>query len=314
MAKSVPLYHPNYDLIHSIMKLAPQLDYPSSISDVVCGLNIDLLYPVMSNPTEASVQPLLNILVQGRKTLKSLTEQSVAPNLEGKSISELYNSKMLEIINHIRQNDLKLCTHLLGSFMEQQMRVPFKKSKSLFNTAETIASVVATAAIGVWALFSLNFESLNHLLISIPSGQLLVQVKDYIKGIFKENTKNVDGNYAGKLQFMVQGLDETVSCNSHYISYSLERQLVVLCENLNITASTSTDYLVSHWNELFKDNVLCVVASSYRPLVARWMRWALMVHNIREELAKYTAVGVVGLVNSGKSKLVHNLFKIQVSM
>ena len=38
-----------------------------------------------------------------------------------------------------------------------------------------------------------------------------------------------------------------------------------------------------------------------------------MVHNLREELAKYTAVGVAGLVNSGKSNLVNSLFGIQVS-
>ena len=111
---------------------------------------------------------------------------------------------------------------------------------------------------------------------------------------------------------MVQGLDKTVSCNSHYISYSLERQLVILCDKLNISASTPTEKIVEKWNTLFKDNVLSLVAMSHRPLIARWMRWALMVHNLREELAKYTAIGVVGLVNSGKSKLVGNLFGIKV--
>ena len=111
---------------------------------------------------------------------------------------------------------------------------------------------------------------------------------------------------------MVQGLDKTVSCNSHYISYSLERQLVILCDKLNISASTPTEKIVKKWNTLFKDNVLSLVVMSHRPLIARWMRWALMVHNLLEELAKYTAVGVVGLVNSGKSKLVGNLFGIQV--
>ena len=91
---------------------------------------------------------------------------------------------------------------------------------------------------------------------------------------------------------MVQGLDKTVSCNSHYISYSLERQLVILCDKLNISALTPTEKIVEKWNTLFKDNVLSLVTMSHRPLIARWMRWALMVHNLREELAKYTAVGV----------------------
>ena len=119
--------------------------------------------------------------------------------------------------------------------------------------------------------------------------------------------------YAGKLQFMVQGLEKTVSCNSQYISYSLERQLVALCNTLNITADTPTKKLIEEWDTLFKKDVLSLVIPSHRPLVARWMRWALMIHNLREELAKYMAVGVVGLVNSGKSRLVNSLFHIQVS-
>ena len=54
------------------------------------------------------------------------------------------------------------------------------------------------------------------------------------------------------------------------------------------------------------------VALSHRPLIARWLKWALMVHKLREELAKYTAVGVAGLVNSGKSILVNTVFGIKV--
>ena len=37
-----------------------------------------------------------------------------------------------------------------------------------------------------------------------------------------------------------------------------------------------------------------------------------MIHRLCEELARYTTVGVVGLVNSGKSLLVRTLFDIKV--
>ena len=112
---------------------------------------------------------------------------------------------------------------------------------------------------------------------------------------------------------MVQSMKNTVSCNSDYVSYSLERQLIELCKPLNIDETTPLKKLVSNWDEIFKDNVMSLVVPEYRSLIARWLKWALMVHHLREELARYTAVGVVGLVNSGKSLLVSTLFKVKVS-
>lgn len=70
--------------------------------------------------------------------------------------------------------------------------------------------------------------------------------------------------------------------------------------------------LVDRWDHIFRDNVMALVVPSHRSLIARWLKWALMIHHLREELARYTAVGVVGLVNSGKSLLVSTLFNIKV--
>ena len=286
--------------------------------NVICGLNIELLYPITKLSLASScLKSPLDILSSGRKELArlsnlALTNQDKPSEQESpKSLSEQYNSQMLQVINDIRQGDLHLCTTLLGAFMEEQMQVPLKESSH--TTAKAIASVISSAAVGVWFLFSLALPNVNNLLASIPNYELLVQVKEYIKGIFSDNTVTTERMYAGKLQFMVQGLEKTVSCNSQYISYSLERQLVALCNTLNITADTPTKKLIEEWDTLFKKDVLSLVIPSHRPLVARWMRWALMIHNLREELAKYMAVGVVGLVNSGKSRLVNSLFHIQVS-
>ena len=301
--------HPNHQLLSQLSQIVPSPD--TSMDAAICGLNIDLLYP----PTGSNaIHGPLNILIFGRKMLSELVDQmsDQQPPLaaEVNSLSQLCNTQMLQTINEIRQQHVRLCTSLLGSFMEEQMQVPLKRTS--FDTAQAIFSAVSVAAMGVWALFNLSYQDVNSLLSGMPNKQLFVQVKEYIRGMFSENTITLDREYAGKLQFMVQGLDKTVSCNSHYISYSLERQLVLLCDKLNISANTSTERIVDGWDTLFKDNVLAVVAISHRPLIARWMRWALMVHNLREELAKYTAIGVVGLVNSGKSKLVNSLFGIQV--
>ena len=291
-----------------------QLNWLHQEPVVICSLNIELLYPITKRSD--FFQSPLDILRSGREKLAELSVMSLTSGenqatLEApKNLSELFNSKMLEVINKIRFSDLRICTTLLGAFMEEQMQVPLKESSHA--TAKAISSVISSAATGVWFLFSLVLPDINNLLATIPNYELLVQVKDYIKGIFSEHTVTTEKMYAGKLQFIVQGLEKTVSCNSQYISYSLERQLVALCDQLNITADTSTKTLVEEWDSLFKKDVLSLVIPSHRPLVARWIRWALMIHNLREMLAKYTAVGVVGLVNSGKSRLVNSLFKIQV--
>ena len=289
--------------------------------DAICGVNLQCVYP-MSSSEGGSIHSLkspLEILSEGRKRLSWLAQHAMNAEAESManadeseiSLSSLYNAKMLRVVNDIRANELKTCTSLLGAFMEEQIRVPLMKSS--IDTARVLNLVMSAAAVGVWALFSLSLGDIQALLSSIPSRSLLVEVRKYIRGIFKEETVNADETYAGKLQFMVQGLNETVSCNSHYISYSLERQLIELCKKLNISRSTPLDTLIEDWDSIFKDDVLSLVMPSYRSLIARWLKWALMVHHLREELAKYTSIGVIGLVNSGKSLLVSSLFGIQVT-
>ena len=109
-------------------------------------------------------------------------------------------------------------------------------------------------------------------------------------------------------------LSQLMSRSAQNVSYSLERQLIELCNDRNISAAIPLSDITGKWSVLFKDNILSSVHHRSRLLLARWLKWALMIHNLREELAKYTAVGVVGLVNSGKSKLVNTLFGIKVTV
>ncbi len=308
--------HPNHQLLSRMLVLcynsfrkAANCKQINAIND----LKLSMIYPTLASQEKSP----LEILVFSRKKLSQLSQQSISRSSDTslkedqrQKLSQLYNSKMLELVNDIRSKDLKMYTRLLGAFMENQIKVPLVKSE--FNTAKALGALVNAAAVGVWAMFSLSLGDMNAVIHSIPSGSLLVQVKEYIKGIFAEKTTTADHNYAGKLQFLIQGMDKTVSCNTHYISYSLERQLIELCKKLNISESTPLEVLVRDWDKLFKEDVLSLVVPTHRSLIACWMKWALMIHNLREELAKYTTVGVVGLVNSGKSLLVSTLFNIQV--
>ena len=283
---------------------------------VICGASIEHLYCTTSRSTSQQKQGIfvspLDVLRQGNSALAHLAKELMSAT--EKHTSTKSNAKMLQTVNDIRKKDLAICAALLGGFMEQQkLIIPLVKSRSDQSRA---LAVSGPASVGVWALFSLKYEDIHPILSQRHGNQLLVRIENYIKAIFSREVmfQSKDERYAAKLQFIVQGLEKTVTCNSQYVSYSLERQLMEICKERNIDSETSLDDLEKKWGGLFKENILSLVARSHRPLIARWLKWALMVHNLREKLAEYTAVGVVGLVNSGKSMLVSSLFKIPVTL
>ena len=284
----------------------------STLSDhLICEISIDHLYRIShsENQQKSLFKSPLDILREGKSTLTCLARELF--DAKEKKASKTCNVMMLEKVNKIRENDLAICTALLGGFMEQQnVEIPLVKSR--LNQSLAFA-VNGPASVGVWALSSLKYEDIHPILSRCRGEQLLVSIERYIKSISSQQFESKDEQYAAKLQFMVQGLTKTVTYNSQYVSYSLERQLVEICKERSIDSETSLDELNKKWGGFFKENILSLVARTHRSLVARWLKWALMVHSLREKLAEYTAVGVVGLVNSGKSRLVSSLFKIPVS-
>ncbi len=97
--------------------------------------------------------------------------------------------------------------------------------------------VSAQATIGVWALFSLKYSDIQPILTQCHGDQLLVKIEEYIKAIVGAQSDANNSQYAAKLQFLVQGMEKTVRCNSQHVSYSLEHQLSGLCENQNVDLS-----------------------------------------------------------------------------
>ena len=283
--------------------------------NVISKASIEHLYCISTPSTDHQKQGLfqspLDVLREGNAKLTALAKDLMAAAKKSKSTKK--NAQMLQAVNEIRDIDLAICTALLGGFMEQQeIDIPLMKPRS---DQSHVFALRGPASMGVWAISSLKYEDIHPILSKSRGNQLLVKIESYIKEVLNREAmvESKDEQYAAKLQFIVQSLEKTVTCNSQYVSYSLERQLIAICKERNIDSETSLDDLDKKWAGLFKDNILSLVARSHRPLIARWMKWALMVHDLREKLAEYTAVGVVGLVNSGKSMLVSTLFKIQVS-
>ena len=289
-------------------------------SKLICGQNIGEIYPVdfshHPEPCETPLKSLPQILHDAREKLTNL---SFAHNDKRASIGDILspNGEMLQLVNGIIENDLEPCVSMLGGFMEQQIRIPLVNNPK--DTAEAFVSAETSGAVGVWALFALGRTDIESILCNQGSQTFVVQIAQFIQGVLNEAVKpkrirRPVSSYDGKLQFLLQGLTDTVSCSSHYISYTLERELVQLCSNFKITPLSKVDELTSNWDMKFKETALALVPISHRPLVARWIIWALNIHQLREGLAKYISIGVIGLVNSGKSTLVKKLFKKEVSL
>ena len=286
---------------------------------LICGLNIEKLYPVSHDSQQQQHCPALNspldTLVHGRKKLGDLRvvtashQVSKPPSSEPVVDRQKSNQLMLQSVNDIRKREVATCATLLGAFMEQE-DILIGLSKS--SKDQVSLALSASASVGVWALFSLDYSQVKSILAQCKGEQVLVKIGDYIKATLGSEDVPDDSQYAAKLQFVAQGIIKTITCNSQYVSYSLEQQLADICKQFNIDATVSVDNLLMRWSKLFKENVLSLICYADRPLIARWLKWALMIHELREALAKYTAIGVVGLVNSGKSKLVNTIFGIEV--
>ena len=263
---------------------------------IISGLDVKALYPITS-----SIQGLkspIETLQHGRSRLFSL------------SADKGTNNDMLKTMNLIRQQDLAVCISLLGAFMDQQeIDIPLSRSDV------SHLNVSAKATVGIWAIANLDLENVQTMVEESPGEELVVKVEDYMRSVIEHDEDQriaKDGQYAAKLQFIVQGLQKTVTCNTQCISYSLERQLADLCKDKPDIHPDSLDNLISNWEIIFEKSILSLVAKTHRPMIARWLNWSLMVHNLREELAKYTTIGVVGPVNSGKSTIAKSLFKLSM--
>ena len=244
----------NQKLVHELSELHENMfgRHTKALEDgnlsILSELSIEQLYPVGQKTTtegELMLQCPLDILRNGKKQLTSLamriqaqakSSAATTSHAGSKSMSSLDNSAMLKTVNDIRQQDLAICTALLGGIMEQQeIDIPLVKSHR--DRSEAL-NLYGAASVGVWALSSLNYNDIQPILARSPANQLLVKIEKYIQAVFsKRSMTTPDDEYAAKLQFIVQGLTKTVTCNSQYISYSLERQLTEVCTECKIDAS-----------------------------------------------------------------------------
>ena len=295
---------------------------------LISGRSIEHFCPFSLNRTVpgATLQSPIQALIDAKRQLMAFSEAAHRKQVASQSSqsSLQVNDEMIQVVKRIQECSLCMCSALLAGFMEQQIRIPLIKSP--VAVAEVLSSDHTPVAMGSWAFISMGFEEIQDILISSKSSPLIVEIGDYITSVIEQARKTsasgsglsdslpADIKYAEKLLFLVEGIKtgKTVTCSTQFISYSLERQLNQLSKQLKFDKTLTVKRMITEWDTAFKNNALSLVAPSHRPLIARWLKWALLVHDLRETLAEYMCVGTIGLSNSGKSHLVNTLFDVQV--
>ena len=289
----------------AIRKMIERMRQDRASAPLLCGLGLEHVLEDnawLSNPHA--------VMDHVRSELHHLVPKIVQDPALPSSTASQYNKELLELVKRISNEAFKF--HCLAdSFMDSQVKIPLVKSPQ--HTARALGK--SGTSVGVWYLIGLNFAEIKEL---IKDREVVIDVATYLGKMFssehnraQEDRRKMAG-YDAKVKFIAQCMSRTVGCSTHFVSYSLECQLKELCSKCGITSSTSIDEISCRWDHFFKEKILSFVAISHRPVIARWIKWTLSLHELREALARQTVIGVVGIMNSGKSTLMNSIFHKQV--
>ena len=263
------------------------------------------------------------LLTDGRKYLHQIQKvarerlkshgQSNERDIE-MSTTRTHNKLLLDYVKRLRGEELHMCIQIITAFMAEQVRIPISDF---------------SLTVSYWQLLKLGFGIFRRKVSKDVVAQY-ISVSKHIRSIADETSHSVapfetrdvaNSKYAGKLQFLLSASlrqDEPLLIDDKFQMYSLESHLyrrfahASVPEDQRIDESTPLEKVEEKWDTLFKGVGLSTIVHSHRRLIARWLKFSLMVHRLRSELSCHATVGIVGLVNSGKSTLVQELFKIEV--
>ena len=320
------LLNDTYSCIHQLVLSSEGRTRRRRRQHLPCNIDLEIVYPAADgnntckkNKVKKCCKLPMTLLTEGRKNLNQLSEDLVAEqsqDLPEESTFSSTNIKMLSALTDLRK-DFETCSTLLGAFMESQVHIPLDivgDDKYVTKFAKHASSI----GLSVWALLILPFKCLNRGTFSNFSEdfrKFVVEFSHHIHDI-RNPTLYSEYQFPGydeRLEFLLASMKQSWACNHGYVTYSLERHLQKECKKRHIYHDTALDEILGQWNANFENETLTLVPTEYRYLVARWIKWSLMINELRESLASQTAVGVIGLVNSGKSKFVRSLFGEKVS-
>ena len=262
----------------------------------LCGEGLDCILNRTENP--------LKVLDKERDLIQQIAQEQQGCIALSKSDKTPYNERFLKAADCSLKRSISLAC-ALDSFMRMQVKVPFVHNPEM--TAKALER--GGPAIGAWYLVGMNYLGIQQLVKDKP---LVIEVSNFLEKYLDQKYDPDSEGYSSKIGFILQAMKQPVTYSTTYISYSLEIQLKSLCKERSITASTPVLDIRRQWDQSFKDTALAHVALPFRPIIARWIKWMLVTNRLRESLAKRTTIGIMGLLNSGKSHLLNCLFHTKV--
>lgn len=247
-----------------------------------------------------SLKSPISIIVEGREILHQSNDTTPLQQCEEVVSKHTSYEEMMEVLHNARGGHFDLCIGVLCGFMYQHVRVPFTE----FNPMT------------LW-------KSLYHKIA--PYSDAFKNDSDFWTSILKrcqraisKGSQAVERTYAAKLKFLVTNIDPESKANStptssEYSMYTLEKKLEELCSERGIVREKPIDRIVHAWKSYFKDCPLANVASSHQSLITQWIKWSLLIHELRLTLERHITIAIPGLVNSGKTQLIRSLFGLDVS-
>ena len=246
-----------------------------------------------------SLKSPISVLIEGREVLHPKNDTSI-PHKSGLRLRS-YDETM-KVLNNARGGQFDLGIGVLCGFMYQHVRVPFTD----FNPMT------------FW-------KSLRHHIA--PYSDVFKNDSEFWTSILKrcqraiaKGSQVAENTYDAKLKFLVNNIDpetkgHTTPTASEYSMYTFEKKLKELCLERGITKDRVIDRIVLAWKTHFEcgDCPMAKVALTHRSLISRWIKWSLMIHELRLTLEKHITIAIPGLVNSGKTQLIRSLFGLDVS-
>ena len=238
-----------------------------------------------------SLKPPLKVISEVREVLNQNMYSS------GSALQETdFYEKTLKVLHNACNVQMELCLNILCSFIYQHVQVPFAEVNPVNS----------------WRRFL-------HLIG--PYSDIFKDDSEYWTSMVKRCQRAISNGsevaertYRDKLLFLVTNIDQEAKAQitSAISEYTLEKKLKELCSTRGINAETSVEQLVFAWKMHFKDCHMASVVPSHHSLISRWIKWSLMIHELRLTLEKHITIAIPGLVNSGKTQLIRSLFGFNV--
>jgi hypothetical protein len=246
--------------------------------------------------------------VRGELTSHLSTELEAEP-----STAIAINTMLLDFVQKIRTGDLHTCIQIITAFMEDQIHIPIS------NIHDSVS---------IWNLWKLGLifrkkvsdEFVRQCISERSYIQYVTDLADHTaSSAAAKFSTTANTKYAGKLHFLLLASshqrDRPHVIKEHLTLSSLEDSLSTRFAQASIPIDESSpEQIEEKWDTLFGDVGMSTVAHTHRRLVALWLKFSLLIRKLRENLSCHTTVSIIGLVNSGKSTLVKELFGIEVCM